>query len=64
MYINNITHILRLPSNVFVAPLSSSAFTDKDAWNNKQAPEYGIIMDDKTIPDLLGYEEVAINLDK
>lgn len=64
MYINNIAHILRLPSDVFVDPLSGRAFTDKDGWNNKQAPEYGIIMDDQTIPDLLGYEEAAINLDQ
>lgn len=62
MYIDNIAHILKLPSNVFTDPLSSGAFTDKDGWNNKQAPEYGIIMDGKTIPDLLLYEGAAIEL--
>jgi hypothetical protein len=56
MYLRENAHILKIPSNVFINPRESSPFKNRDYVNGKSKPEYGIVMNDDTIPQLLQYE--------
>lgn len=55
--IDNIPHILKIPSSVFINPAPNSAFKNRDYVGKKSLPEYGIVMNKNTLKELLMYEE-------
>lgn len=57
LYIDNVSHILKIPSSVFINPVPNSAFKNRDYVGKKSLPEYGIVMNKNTLKELLMYEE-------
>lgn len=55
--IDNVPHILKIPSSVFINPAPNSAFKNRDYVGKKSLPEYGIVINKNTLKELLTYEE-------
>ena len=55
--IDNVPHILKIPSSVFINLAPNSAFKNRDYVGKKSLPEYGIVINKNTLKELLTYEE-------
>lgn len=60
LYIKDTAHILKIPSNVFINPAPNSAFKNRDYIGKKSLPEYGILINNNTLAELLEYEECIL----
>ncbi|MBO7528022.1 MAG: hypothetical protein J6T74_09090 [Clostridia bacterium] len=59
LYYGTNVYILKIPSTVFINPAPNSAFKNRDYEKGKSLPEYGIVINSRTINELLIYQEVS-----